>query len=532
MKFGAIALRDALGAINVHTLRAGPRVIKKGRVLGADDIAALVAADISSVVCAQPESGELGEDVAAAWLARAIAGDHVTIDDAHTGRANLRAAANGVLVIDRAAIARVNIVDEALTVATIAPDTPVRAGDIVATIKVIPFAVAGPLVEAAAEIATAISVAPFELRRAGLVLTRFTGTHESLLDRAAQTQRTRLERIGSSLARELRVPHDRAAVAAAFRELAAAGLDPILAMGASAIVDRRDVIPAALEDAGGAIVRYGMPVDPGNLLLLGSLGAATVIGLPGCARSLERSGFDWVLERECANLPITAAAVGALGVGGLLVSGPRPFPIAPTAEATRDVTAIVLAAGHSSRMGANKLLVELDGRPLVHHAVSAALASRASEVVVVTGNDAERVRAALVGLDVRFVHNAEFATGMASSLRAGIAAVTTARAAAICLGDMPRITPAHLDALIAAFTAADDDRAIIVPAHERKRGNPVIWGRAHFAAIGELAGDVGARSLIERNLADVRTVALDDAILVDVDTPDALQALKSSSQNS
>jgi len=303
-------------------------------------------------------------------------------------------------------------------------------------------------------------------------------------------------------------------------------------MGASAIVDRRDVIPAALEDAGGAIVRYGMPVDPGNLLLLGSLGAATVIGLPGCARSLERSGFDWVLERECANLPLTAAAVGALGVGGLLVSGPRPFPIAPSAEATRDVSAIVLAAGHSSRMGANKLLVELDGRPLVHHAVSAALASRASEVIVVTGNDAERVRAALAGLDVRFVHNAEFATGMASSLRAGIAAVSTARAAAICLGDMPRITPAHLDALIAAFTAADDDRAIIVPAHERKRGNPVIWGRAHFAAIGELGGDVGARSLIERNLADVRTVALDDAILVDVDTPDALQALKSSSQNS
>ena len=121
---------------------------------------------------------------------------------------------------------------------------------------------------------------------------------------------------------------------------------------------------------------------------------------------------------------------------------------------------------------------------------------------------------------------------MASSLRAGIAAVSPARAAAICLGDMPRLTPAHLDALIAAFTAADADRAIIVPAHERKRGNPVIWGRAHFAALGELGGDVGARSLLERNLADVRTVALDDAILVDVDTPDALQALKSSSQNS
>lgn len=526
MRFGSVAPRDALGAINVHTLRAGGRVIKKGRVLDQTDVDALVAAGITGVVCAQIDPGELTEDVAATWLARAVAGEHVIVDDAHTGRANLRAAVAGVLVIDRDAIARANVVDEALTVATITPDTPVRAGDIVATIKVIPFAVPGSLVETAADIRAAITVAPFEMRRAGLILTRFSATHESVLDRAAQTQRTRLERIGSSLAREIRVAHDTDEVARAFSELAAAGLDPILAMGASAIVDRRDVIPAALEKAGGAITRYGMPVDPGNLLLLGSLGASTVIGLPGCARSLERSGFDWVLERGAANLPITAAAVGELGVGGLIVEGPRPFPI--TAPAASSVVAVVLAAGHSSRMGANKLLVELDGEPLLRHAVKAALASRATRVVVVTGNDVERIHAALAGLDVAFVHNSAFATGMASSLRTGVAAVGGARAAMICLGDMPRITAAHLDALIASFTAADDDHAIVVPTFERKRGNPVVWGRAHFAAIDQLTGDVGARSLLERNLADVHLVALDDsAILVDVDTPDALQALKS-----
>jgi molybdenum cofactor cytidylyltransferase len=531
VKFGSVAPRDALGAINVHTLRAGTRVIKKGRVLDPTDVDALVAAGIAGVVCAQIEAGELPEDVAALWLARAIAGDHVSVDDAHTGRANLRAAVAGVLVVDRDSIARVNVVDEALTVATIAPDTPVRAGDIIATVKVIPFAVPGALVEAAMDVAAALAIAPFEVRRAGLILTRFTATHESVLDRAAQTQRTRLERIGSSLAREVRVAHDVDAVAGAFAELAAAGLDPILAMGASAIVDRRDVIPAALERAGGAIVRYGMPVDPGNLLLLGSLGASTVIGLPGCARSLERSGFDWVLERGAANLPITAHAVGELGVGGLIVEGPRPFPISEPAASS--VAAIVLAAGHSARMGANKLLAELDGEPLLRHAVKAALASRASSVVVVTGNEAERIHAALAGLDVTFAHNAAFATGMASSLRTGVAAAEGARGAMICLGDMPRITAVHLDALIAAFTAADDDHAIVVPTFERKRGNPVVWGRAHFAAIDQLTGDVGARSLIERNLADVHLVALDDpAILVDVDTPDALQALKSSSQNS
>ena len=527
MKFGALRPRAALGAINVHTLRAGTRVIKKGRVLAADDLDALEAAGVTEVTCAQIEPGELAEDVAAARLAHALAGEHTIVDTAHTGRANLRAAVAGVFVVDRDSVGRVNVIDEAITVATILADSPVRAGDIIATVKIIPFAVDTTAIAAACEAAASLAIAPFETRRAGLVLTRFSATHESVLDRAAQTQRTRLERIGSSLVREVRVAHDTDAVAAALIELVAAGLDPILAMGASAIVDRRDVIPAALERAGGAIVRYGMPVDPGNLLLLGTLGASTVIGLPGCARSLERSGFDWVLERECANLPITAAAVGALGVGGLIVEGPRPFPMVASDQPSSGVAAIVLAAGHSSRMGSNKLLVELDGEPLIRHAVRAALGSRASSVVVVTGNDAERIHAALEGLAVQFVHNPDFATGMASSLRAGIAAVRDARAAMICLGDMPKLTSEHLDALLGAFAATDDDRAIIVPTFERKRGNPVVWGCAHFAAIGELGGDVGARSLIERNLADVRLIGLEDpAILVDVDTPDALAALR------
>lgn len=191
------------------------------------------------------------------------------------------------------------------------------------------------------------------------------------------------------------------------------------------------------------------------------------------------------------------------------------------------VAAVVLAAGHSARMGTNKLLVELGGEPLVRHAVTAARASVATDVIVVTGTDADRVRAALAGLAVRFVHNPDHATGMASSLRVGVTAAAGARAALICLGDMPKITAAHLDALIGAFSTADDDRAIIVPTFEGKRGNPVVWGRAHFGSIAELIGDVGARALIERHLAEVRMVALDDAaVLVDVDTPDALAAVR------
>ncbi|MCE9572496.1 MAG: NTP transferase domain-containing protein [Deltaproteobacteria bacterium] len=526
MKLGPLAIADALGAILVHTTRTPARMLVKGRVLDAADLDALAAAGLREITCARLEPGELAEDAAAARLAIALAGAGVRVDAARTGRANLRAATDGLLVIDPAAITGVNAIDEAITVATLPCDHAVRAGEMIATIKIIPFAVRAAALEAACAAASPIAVAPWQPRRAGLVMTAFPSTAPAILDRAAAAQRTRLARLGGELAHERRVAHDVDAVAAAITELAAAGCDPILALGASAIMDRRDVIPQALECAGGAIDRFGMPVDPGNLLLLGHLGARTFIGLPGCARSLSRSGFDWALERICAGLPIDPARIAALGVGGLLEEAPRPSPRERTDTAPRQVAAIVLAAGRSSRMGANKLLAELEGAPLVRHATLAALASSARPVVVVVGNEADLVRAAIADLDVAFVHNPDFATGMASSLRAGIAAVPEAAGALVCLGDMPRVTAAHLGVLLDAFAEADDDGAIIVPTCDRKRGNPVLWGRGRFAEIASLSGDVGARALIDRHAASVRWVAVDDpAILLDIDTPDALATL-------
>jgi molybdenum cofactor cytidylyltransferase len=528
VKLGPIAIADAVGAILVHTTRTPVRSLGKGRVLDDDDVAALTAAGLREVLCARLEPDELGEDLAAARLAAALAGPGVRIDVARTGRANLRAAAAGLLTIDPETITRANAIDESITIATLPTAHPVRSGEIVATIKIIPFGVRAAAIEAAcAAAAVPIAVAPWRPRRAGLVLTAFPSTAPAILDRAAAAQRARLGRLDGVIARELRVAHEVDAVAEALAALAADGCDPILALGASAIMDRRDVIPAALERAGGVITRFGMPVDPGNLLLLGALGAATFIGLPGCARSLQRSGFDWALERSCAGLPITPALIGALGVGGLLEEAPRPSPRERADAPPQPVAAIVLAAGRSSRMGANKLLAELDGVPLVRHATVAALASAARPVVVVVGNEAARVRAALAGLEVIFVDNPDFATGMASSLRAGVAAVPEAAGALVCLGDMPRVTAAHLAALLGAFAEAHDDGAIVVPTCDRKRGNPVLWGRGRFAEIADLTGDVGARALIERHPAAVHWVALDDpAILVDVDTPDALASLR------
>ena len=189
------------------------------------------------------------------------------------------------------------------------------------------------------------------------------------------------------------------------------------------------------------------------------------------------------------------------------------------------IAAIVLAAGRSTRMGAaNKLVADIAGTPMVRHAVEAALGSRARPVTVVVGHQAEAVRAALAGLDVAIVDNPDFATGLASSLKAGIRALASDCAGAlVLLGDMPLITPAHLDRLIAAFAPG----AIVVPTHRGKRGNPVLWSATHFAQMLQLDGDAGARRLMAAHADQVREIDLaTDAIFADVDTPDALAKLR------
>lgn len=533
MLFGPIPVENAPGAIVGHTLRLGGGVVlKKGTILGERDVAALAAAGYKEVIAARLEESDVAEDRAAAEVAAAVAGPGIRIAEPSTGRCNLHAEHDGVLRVERERVDRLNLLDESVTLATIAPLSVVRAGDMVATVKIIPFAAPRAIVDACSAIAqgSALSIASLSPWTAALVLTRLRGTKESVLDRAAAAQRLRVERLGGSIVRELRCDHEEEAVAAALRELSPQA-SVVMLLGASAIVDRRDVIPAAVERAGGTVVHVGMPVDPGNLLMLGEHGASTVIGVPGCARSLDRSGFDMVLERLAAGLPVTRADLMKMGVGGLLCEIPtRPFPRAGDAASAAPepaVAAIVLAAGQSSRMGEqNKLLAEVDGAPMIAHAVDAILATSVRPVVVVTGHEAEAVRAALADRDVTFAHNPRYAEGMSTSLRAGLLQLgEDIDGALIALGDMPRVRAEHIEALLGAFAPAAG-RAICVPTWERRRGNPVLFARRYFAEMAAVLGDKGARALIEKHAAAVCHVPMPDrGTTIDVDTPEALSAL-------
>ncbi len=528
MIFAEMTPDEAEGAILAHSQKAGSETYKKGRILSRVDIAALKEAGISHITAARLEADDVPEDEAAAALASALAGKAIRTSAAFTGRANLYADEAGVLEIDADRIDAINAIGEALTVATLAPFESVAPRQMLATVKVIPFAVPRAELDKALEIAR-LGPAPmalhrFEPRRAGLVATLLSGTKESVAEKSRAVLEARLGAMGGTITREIRVPHSTSAVADAVRSLAKEGLSPILIFGASATVDRRDVVPSGIVLAGGDILHFGMPVDPGNLLLLARHGETPVIGLPGCARSPKLNGFDWVLARLAAGLEVTPKDIMSMGLGGLLKEIPtRPQPreggnTAPTAPR---IAALVLAAGKSSRMQGpnNKLLMEVGGKPMVAHIVDAALESSAGPVIVVTGNAEAEIRLALAGRDVTFVHNSDYADGLSTSLRAGLTALPDkADGALVCLGDMPDIRAAHLDRLIAAFDP-EEGRTICVPTVAGKRGNPVLWGRDWFAAMMDVKGDTGAKHLIGENADAVCEVPMpDDAALRDIDT--------------
>ena len=534
MKFGPASPTDAIGGVTVHTLRQGSLVLKKGTTIGPAEVEALNKAGVAEVVVVRLEEGDVSEDVAAASIAQAVTGDGIHVERAFTGRANLFAGRAGVLVIDRAAVDRINAVDEAITFATLSAYKPVVEGEMVATVKLIPFGVEAKLRDAAVKAAgqSALRIAPYTIKRVGVVSTLLPGLAPKVVEKTLRVTAERLAPAGAAIIAERRVEHEEAALAAAIKELLALGAELVIVFGASAIADRRDVIPAAITEIGGAVEHFGMPVDPGNLLLIGSAGGVPVLGAPGCARSPVENGFDWVLMRLLAGLKVTRAELTGMGVGGLLmeiVTRPQPRT-KPDIEGNRNIAAVILAAGRSTRMGGpNKLLAELDGKKLVRIAAEQALASKASEVVVVTGHQAELVEKALAGLNVRFVRNPEFAGGLASSVKAGIAAVPdNADGAVICLGDMPLISAGLIDRLVEAF-APDRGNLIVVPVADGRRGNPVLWSRRFFKELMTLDGDIGARHLIAKHAEAVAEVPVEgQSAFLDIDTPQALEAARRS----
>lgn len=535
MIFGEFPTAESEGLLLAHSLRLPDQIMKKGRRLTSADLSLLSAAGLTHVHGARLDAGDVEENAAAGAVAAALVNAGIATRAPHAGRCNLFAAQRGLLEVDAGIIDRINRLDEAVTVATLPPLSAVRGGAVVATVKIIPLAVNRALIDACVAQAgqgAALRLRPIESKRVALIVTQQPGEPERNYIAAVNSSRRRLEDLGSHLGLVQRCAHDSAAVTAALQETVAAGCTLVLISGSTVPKDRADTVPAAIVAAGGEIIHFGMPVEPGNMLLLAKIGAVPVIILPGCARSRRTNGLDWVLQRMLAGLPMGAEQIMGMGVGGLIRSPleaeeddkPRPDPV--RAPPGLRVGALLLAAGSARRMGgANKLLQPVGGVPMLRRAANAALASRCTSTVVVTGFAAEAAQACLAGLEVSFAHNPEHASGMASSLRRGLQALgPELDAVVVLLADMPGIHGGHIDRLIAAFDPRQP--RIIAPIKDGRRGNPILWPRVYFAEMQGVEGDVGAREVLRRHAAEIETVAFDDdAIFADIDTPEALAEL-------
>lgn len=328
MKFGAVPVADAAGAVLAHSIRPGGGArIAKGTLLEAAHLDRLTEAGITSVVVARLEVGDVPEDGAAERLAQAIVTDATAqglrISGAGAGRVNLYAQSAGVTVVNARAIAAINASDPMITIATVPEYHRVDAGGMVATIKIISYAVPeAALTRACAHAAHALRIQAPQFASATLIETSVGG--ETPSDKGRGAMAGRLDRMGVALGPRTLIGHDEAALSQAIN--AATG-EVILILTGSATSDPDDVAPTALRQAGGTVERFGMPVDPGNLLFLGSLGRKPVIGLPGCARSPALNGADWVLERVLCGIAVTSQDIASMGVGGLLKEIPtRPMP--------------------------------------------------------------------------------------------------------------------------------------------------------------------------------------------------------------
>ena len=544
MIFAEFDIAEAEGLILAHSLIIGDKKLRKGHVLTEVDTAALTRSGLKTVTAVKLESSDVHEDEAAENIASRLVdyGIGVARGKAFTGRCNLTSTHAGVAVISKTTIDAINHIDESITIATVSELSPVTAGQLLATIKIIPFSVPQVLLEKVLTVISndAIRVHPFANQRAILIQTRLTQTSDKLISKMEATTRSRLSSVGISLEHSMDCAHTLDELATVLENQHYLNSDLILISAASAIVDREDVVPAALCAAGGSIEHFGMPVDPGNLLLLGRLQNKPVIGLPGCARSPKYNGLDIVLSRIAVDLPVTGQHIMDMGVGGLLSEipsrpQPRQRPPQSATQTTTDCVAIVLAAGQSRRMGSeNKLLATVDDEPILVLTLQALVNSHVSRCLVVTGHESEDVRDAVRqrlsgnALDkITWLFNPDYNQGLSTSLKTGLKFLGSEQgekpnAFLVALGDMPGVTREQINALVGCYNAAEN-RLICVPTWRGKRGNPILWDFSFAEPMLQLHGDTGARHLIGEHESAVIELPMDDAaVLTDIDTPEAL----------
>lgn len=321
MIFAEMSLDEAEGAVLAYKVEAGKTSLRKGTLLTREHIAALRQAGVAQVLAARFEQGDIGEDAAAEALGTMLATNTISLSPPTAGRINLFASAKGIFRVDHASVDAINAHDARISLSTIHNHSRVESGQMIATIKIIPFAVPQSLLDEVPSLlgqSRALEVLPFQPSRIGLIQSRLPSIRESVLDKTRALMETRILRNGGKLIAENRVLHDVQALGQTIAELETL-CDMIVIFSASAVTDIADIVPRAIMQAGGDILRIGVPVDPGNLLVLGKYRNKYIIAAPGSARSQRENSLDWILDRLMAGIELDQNALSHMGVGGLLL---------------------------------------------------------------------------------------------------------------------------------------------------------------------------------------------------------------------
>jgi len=529
MVFAELNLDNAIGCYLAHSQKTLHGRIPKGSKLDEKLIQQLLSSGITHATVAKLDSDDIHEDVAATKLASAVCAIGVRATSARAGRVNLYSTVNGVCHFNPDVIIRANSIDESITIATVAANQWLLKGKMLATIKIIPYAVKA---DKLAEVVSILSETPIKViapspHKSALIQTQLPTISNAVLDKTRAITEQRLVQRLASLEYEDRCLHDIHALSDLIKQATSNSLHWLFIVGASAVSDREDVIPKAIVKAGGTIERYGLPIDPGNLLLLARLGSMVIIGLPGCARSAKQNGFDLVLDRLACSLPITSAWITSLSVGGLLTEiADRPKPRVSIAQ-NPTVNGLLLAAGMSRRTGAsNKLLHPYKTLPLAHYAADALIKSKVDRIVAITGHEHEKLLALLKETRIECHYNSSYASGMASSLSAGVSCLINSDAIIVCLADMPHVSSQVINHLIDAFYT-NTQHSLFIPTFEGRPGNPVLITKVFFDTLLSREGDSGARYLAKQYPDKVCYVDVSSpGIHQDYDTPEALLSLQ------
>ena len=484
MRFGTVSLGNASGSILAHSIHAGGSRYRKGLVLSDTDVEKLAAAGVSEVIVAELTDEDVGEDEAASKLADALLAGTSGLgrSAAFTGRANIYAEEPGLVVLDADAVTRLNSINPAITLATLANMSRVMPRSLVATVKIITYAVPRADLDKAIDAAGGIvSHVPVVRRDAGLVVTCVEGQKRRLAEKGKAAIASRLAQLGIELRTTRIVPHGADEIGAA---LGSSEGSLLLLLTGSATSDERDVGPEGLRKAGGTVRRFGMPVDPGNLLFLGELKDRPVIGLPGCARSPALNGADWVLERIACGIDLTDLQFAEMGVGGLL----KEIPLRPQPRAGK--------SGEFARPRVAVLVLVQEPADRLADFLKAASRSHAELVRIVGPKE-------LLGDTSRFTSAAEGCFIVTESgdrsdmLKAGVDSVSPTADAVLLLRSSGLVPTADLlNRLMAAFSPKDGREICRVASQSDGRGPPILFGSRFFESLAGLSGGRGAADLL------------------------------------